>query len=637
MAQDELERLMPRTTAANEASKIDSAKVREYFQASDPVSKVVAKQSKKTIRKDEQGFEDIDEFWVDGDETDGRSRDNTEADTTLNSSLASAEGLPVNAKAILSENSFDLGERDSGSNTHEVDFGGLSDDNIGNSIELAVSKQTDPNVSFSRHKDEDPANNKDSVPTKPQGSRSPDTGVMSEAKSNKKSTPSTRKKSKGARSERKNVKNSAVSSKKGNPSNSPAAFSMVGSPFSVNEAPVTPGSNASQRDIKLLKPFSELESPPIQTKLFSTGTKASISKLSTDNKQKKTQKLAEMSTPSKTSMTKKKAVYRDTPPGTDTSADLVHTDNDSTFRITDMDSERDQSYLDENSKGVLDLSHAQDVLRDRARRASSDGLRRSGRKRYKPLAWYKGEHYVFERRQSGIGCVIPTVVGVERAGTHTPSKLEENGSKSSRPTRKPRQPRTKLKPFPREKLPKEFTYQDNEWAEIYDHTADCLNRMNIICRANEIEHRQLPPSEGQTIAGFAGQSFNLNTSIPYSRWISGRLLLPPGASKEAESVGEAVQIFYVQNTQPDALEVAYTPAISKSKGETEPVDYFDLEKATRFLLRLGDEFYIPTRNAYYLKNHSETAEAELRFLILRANTYKSDQQNAVPDTKETSA
>lgn len=112
-------------------------------------------------------------------------------------SLASAEGLPVNAKAILSENSFDLGERDSGSNTHEVDFGGLSDDNIGNSIELAVSKQTDPNVSFSRHKDEDPANNKDSVPTKPQGSRSPDTGVMSEAKSNKKSTPSTRKKSKG--------------------------------------------------------------------------------------------------------------------------------------------------------------------------------------------------------------------------------------------------------------------------------------------------------------------------------------------------------------------------------------------------------------------------------------------------------
>lgn len=46
---------------------------------------MVAKQSKKTIRKDEQGFEDIDEFWVDGDETDGRSRDNTEADTTLNS------------------------------------------------------------------------------------------------------------------------------------------------------------------------------------------------------------------------------------------------------------------------------------------------------------------------------------------------------------------------------------------------------------------------------------------------------------------------------------------------------------------------------------------------------------------------
>nr|CCA14613.1 conserved hypothetical protein [Albugo laibachii Nc14] len=621
--------------AANEASKIDSAKVREYFQASD-VRKSTEKQLNKTIRKDEQGFEDIDEFWVDGDDTDGKSGDNTEADSTLNSgALASVDDLPGNPTAVDAENSLDLSKRDRGSSDHDVDFGGISDDDARNSLELAVSKQTDPSNSSYHHIIENPEIAEDSISTKTTGMRSPDSSRKNASQPKKKTMPTTGSKSKESRGENKKVEKSTLSSKTASARKNPGAFSMVSSPFSVNEAPVTPGSNASERDIKLLKPFTDLGSPPIQTKLFSEGANTSTSKASAENKRKKDRKLAKVSTPKETSKARRKAVYKDTPPGTDVSADLAHTDNDSTFRISDMDSERDQSYIDENGKGILDLSHAQDVLRDRARRASSDGLRRSGRKRYKPLAWYKGEHYVFERRQSGIGCVIPTVVGVERAGTHTPSKLEENGSKSTRPTRKPRQPRTKLKPFPREKLPKEYTYQENEWAKIYDHTADCLNRMNIICRANEIEHRQLPPSEDQTIVGFAGQSFNLNTSIPYSRWISGRLLLPPGASKEAESVGEAVQIFYVQNTQPDALEVAYTPAITKSKGEAEPVDYFDLEKAARFLLKSGDEFYIPTRNAYYLKNYSETAEAELRFLILRANTYKSDKQNDAPGTEET--
>lgn len=170
-------------------------------------------------------------------------------------------------------------------------------------------------------------------------------------------------------------------------------------------------------------------------------------------------------------------------------------------------------------------------------------------------------------------------------------------------------------------------YEAGEWADLYDTSAGCINKMNVICRATEIEHRELPSVDGEQ-AGFAGQSFNLRSSHPFSRWICGRLGLPPGAAKEAESVGEAVQVFYVTNCQPGAVEVSFGPVTD---------EYFDTTKATRFLLNPGDEFYVPSRNAYYLKNYSEKATCDLHFMIMKpdlpATVVSSSQVDAATAAK----
>ena len=93
-------------------------------------------------------------------------------------------------------------------------------------------------------------------------------------------------------------------------------------------------------------------------------------------------------------------------------------DLDETFQSTDMESMNNTTMLsmfsaDSDDEGIV----AQHTEADHP--TEDDGApRRSKRRRYKPLKWYKGEHMVYERRQSG---VIPTVTGVERVGTKTPT------------------------------------------------------------------------------------------------------------------------------------------------------------------------------------------------------------------------
>jgi hypothetical protein len=288
----------------------------------------------------------------------------------------------------------------------------------------------------------------------------------------------------------------------------------------------------------------------------------------------------------------------------------VNTDGDESFHLTDEDNGDGASTADDDSfyeekqtrvsrrVGRRDLRLARDILKgvDLDLDDEPIALRRNKRKRYKPLAWYKGEHYVYERKHVGVGLVLPTVAGVERSG-------------ASSPTIKPRKPtvRKSTKPLPASELPKGVKYESGEWAELFDVSADCVNAMNIICRASEIRLRKLPSLDGEPNA-FAGQSFNLRNPAAFPRWISGRLVLPPGAAKEPESVGAAVQVFYVTAGQPQALEVAFSP---------DSEDFFASDKTTRFLLGPGDEFYVPSGNAYYVKNHSKTTDVDLRFTILK--------------------
>lgn len=316
---------------------------------------------------------------------------------------------------------------------------------------------------------------------------------------------------------------------------------------------------------------------------------------------------AKSKTTSKTKASKKRPTKRSYMTSWDSDSDdarAMQTDNDKSFNATtsdeDNDNDNDSDYeAPSRIKGAR--LHARDVLDTDDNDEPAVGVRRSKRRRFKPLEWYKGEHYVYERRSSGVGLVIPTVRGIERTGTTTPTKSARTYTKRAAAQRKT------VQPFPKSKLPEGITFDDGEWASLFDTTANCVNKMNVICRATEIEHRELPAVDDEP-PGFAGQSFNLRSAHPFARWICGRLALPPGAAKEAESVADAVQVFYVTNCQPQALEVAFGPVTD---------EYFDMTKATRFLLSPGDEFYVPSRNAYYLKNYSEKTPCELHFTIMK--------------------
>lgn len=288
------------------------------------------------------------------------------------------------------------------------------------------------------------------------------------------------------------------------------------------------------------------------------------------------------------------------------------TDGDESFHLTDEDGDAtasDDSFYEEKETRVskrvrrADLRLARDILKGVDLEDENPiALRRSKRKRYKPLAWYKGEHFVYERKHVGVGLVLPTVVGVERSGATSPTK-------TNRPrTARPPSQRKSLKALPASELPEGVTYEKGEWADLFDVSVNAVNAMNVICRSNEIRLRKLPEMESGEPPAFAGQSFNLRNPAAFPRWISGRLVLPPGAAKEPESVGTAVQIFYVTAGQPQGLEVALSP---------DSEEFFASDKTTRFLLSPGDEFYVPSGNAYYVKNHSKSADVDLRFTILK--------------------
>ncbi|KDO32654.1 hypothetical protein SPRG_02355 [Saprolegnia parasitica CBS 223.65] len=243
-----------------------------------------------------------------------------------------------------------------------------------------------------------------------------------------------------------------------------------------------------------------------------------------------------------------------------------------------------------------------------------NGPRRSKRRRIQPLAWYKCERPVYERRDNGLGLILPTISHIERAGTNSPIKNAAGNRKK----------KSKHATFPASQLPPQFKYSTADAGELWDEASATSKTVKMIGRYGTADLFPLPAEDGVP-SGFACQTFNVVGSTSVPTWISGRVLLPPGAVKASESVGSCAQVFVVIGCQPMALEVAFGHPSSPA---------FDDATASRFTLGPGDEFYVPANNAYFLRNHSTSVEAELRFMILKPKpSEKSKKQRT--DGKKT--
>jgi len=163
-------------------------------------------------------------------------------------------------------------------------------------------------------------------------------------------------------------------------------------------------------------------------------------------------------------------------------------------------------------------------------------------------------------------------------------------------------------------LPRDLSFVETESLDVWDDANDQIKNDRVVCSADSLpEPAQLPitaprPPNRQAV-GSAAQFFAV-PSIPnvMSGWLTGGLVLPPEAIKDAEGVGECAQVFFVVDCQEGALEVDYADPKE---------DTWRDELAQRTLLSKGDSFFIPPGNIYRLENHSKAQEASLCWTIIK--------------------
>lgn len=587
--------------AAHDRAKVDAKKLKQLMNTKRPDSLDIV--VRRDVRKDAEGFEDVDDFWADDDTLQDDSVDDDDS-LTASDKDESVDANEADTSGDLSEGS-----------EHEVELPEIGSPVLDDRESMDIEKGPIPSQRSGSSR-RSAGEEKDDAPVAPPsparsdvsfdfGGGSPQGSVdMNNDEDDKAKAKARRRESFGGR----------------------GFDAEVASPFSVNDGAVTPMSNASDRNLKPIPSFARKDSvsPHVAKELFKKGGYSSDT---SEPKGKKTKAKTAKKTAKRASAPRAKTPrvrptgkygYRTTPNG-DTSIQSVQTDdsNDESFRAgSDTGGETgDDSYFNEPEapKGPVrdrlpDASRILDDLEDDSDN-NGTGLRRSKRKRFKPLAWFKSEHMVYERTFVGVGAVLPTVVGVERLGADLTDEERADRKKPKPPSKRVNNAR----PLRLDELPSDVKKRiiDGEWATLFDSQAGCMNDLNVICRSNEIRLRKLPTEErgGAVVHAYAGQSFNLFSPAPFARWISGRVVLPPGAWKEPEGVGAAVQLFYVTGCQPKSLELALAP-------ETDD-DFFTSKHTTHFLLSPGDEFYVPAGNVYYVKNHSSSADCDLRFTILK--------------------
>ena len=284
-----------------------------------------------------------------------------------------------------------------------------------------------------------------------------------------------------------------------------------------------------------------------------------------------------------------------------------------------------------------------------------DGVRRSRRRKFRPLLFWKNEKIMYEanREEGGLAEVfgdMPMVAGVQEAQP-TPYKKrtviqksdsDDDDEASRKAAKKSKKNSSEIKPYDSKKLRKKHAIDDGDIAPVWwDSQGETLEKSKffhltqqfvfainkltmhifpitaeIICYNEKITLHDLPlvkkrsKSEGKIVAK-AAQAFNVDPpgdGMP--GFICGCMEVPPQGIKDEEGVGPCFQVFNVGECQPKSIELAVAdPDINDGNYES--------ESAKRFLLSKGDMFQIPAGNVYRIQNHSKTVACTLNWTIIR--------------------
>lgn len=256
---------------------------------------------------------------------------------------------------------------------------------------------------------------------------------------------------------------------------------------------------------------------------------------------------------------------------------------------------------------------------DRVRdNANANGNRRSKRKRFEPLKFWKNERLVFKPSgQKEILHNTDTVTAVAMLeALPTPAKPKRAGAGAGGGAAGGGRSRKNEKALGKDFDVRGLPYEPDkimESTEVWDELSQTTRTRKVVVRSDLLEPSDLPLSierpDGNEMVGSAAQAFNIGpSSSTMPGWITGNLILPPNAIKDAEGVGECTQVFFVQQCQPGAFEVAINHPDEES---------FVPESAKRFALKSGDFFHVPPNNIYMIHNHSESVDAKLFWVIIK--------------------
>jgi len=253
-------------------------------------------------------------------------------------------------------------------------------------------------------------------------------------------------------------------------------------------------------------------------------------------------------------------------------------------------------------------------------------VRRSKRKRFTPLQFWKNEKLIYEPHKEGgiLGEAMgqmPVVKGVVTA-LPTPYKRRKAGKQVLIVKKKVNEGSMtkvseKMTQFDSTKLRKKYHINDGEGVYTWDEDKGEIEEKNLIRYSENMKGTTLPQNtkraKGESkVVGKASQAFNVpaDESGTMPGWIGGNLSLPPRGIKDAEGVGLCSQVFNIGDSQPDSLEISIADP-EENDGK------YDASTAQRYLLSKGDMFYIPAGNIYRIENHSRTVDCTLYWTIIR--------------------
>lgn len=221
----------------------------------------------------------------------------------------------------------------------------------------------------------------------------------------------------------------------------------------------------------------------------------------------------------------------------------------------------------------------------------AQGLRRSKRRRTKPLAWWEGERRSLERRKSGVGVFLPTLTSP--TGKRSEHFIDEKKLETKRRRATSRRGRSRKK---KKKV------QEQTDSEIESVDSDFTGRAWVV-EANGTRPSYVKLAVKKAMLRLSSIQNSPDEEIPAEelpkagKWIdandqgfsSGMLVLPPGAVKQQE-VTVSTEVFYVSKGESKSLEVKVG-----DNGKNQ----------TTFVLSKGDHFFIPAENVYKLCNTSK--------------------------------